>query len=203
MLHSLSGKVTNINPTEVYIENAGFTYRINITLNTYEAINGQDSCVLFTHLQVKNDGQSLSGFQLYGFATEEERSYFEAVTSVSGIGAATGRLMLSSLTPSEISSAIVLEDVGKITAVKGIGPKTAKRMILELKDKLTRITGSVAATELQVSSGTHNTMVIEALSALSMLGFNKTSAQKVVQQIMRDDSVDSVEELIKRSLKKL
>jgi len=202
MLHSISGKITNSNPAEVYLLNNGICYRLDITLNTFEAINGQDTCTLFTHLHIKNEGQSFSGFKLYGFATEEERTYFEAIVSVSGIGTATARLMLSSMTPSEIANAIVLEDVAKITSVKGLGPKTAKRLILELKDKLAKIEVVVTGKENNASVS-YNTMATEALSALSMLGFNKASAQKVVQHIIKTEEVDSVEEIIKLSLRKL
>ncbi len=201
MLDYINGKIIALHPTDVVLHNNGLGYRLNITLHTFEAIKNLEECQLFTHLHVKNEGQNLSGFALYGFANEEERSYFEHIIAVSGIGANTARLMLSSLKPKEIATAVAIEDVNRITSVKGIGPKTAKRLILELKDKLDRI--AVSTQNPQQSEVSHNTIAIEALSALSMLGFNKSAAQKVVREILNEGAANSVEEVVKLSLKKL
>lgn len=201
MLDFISGKVVSINPADVVILNNGIGYKINITLSTFDVIKNQTECQLFTHLRVVNEGQNISGFALYGFATPDERAYFEVIIGVSGIGASTARLMLSSLKPSEIATAVAIEDVNRITSVKGIGPKTAKRLILELKDKLGKVEIQSNSGE-QIASG-HNTIAEEALSALLMLGFNKTAVQKVIRDVIHKENATSVEQVVKLSLKKL
>lgn len=201
MVEQIKGKVVEMSPTDVVVDTQNFSFRVAITLTTYEAIKAKKDIMLFTHLNVKNEGQSFSGFELYGFATKLEREMFKTVIGVSGIGTTTARLMLSSLTPSEIANSIVLEDVDTIKSVKGIGPKTAKRMILELKDKLPA--AQADGTKQQVSAGANNTVAAEALSALTMLGFPKQSAQKVIQSVRKEHNINSVEELVKLCLKRL
>lgn len=202
MVEKIKGKVVSISPTDVIVDTIGFSFQVQITLTTFDEIKDQKEVELFTHLNVKNEGQSFSGFELYGFSTSIERDYFQTVTSVSGIGTATARLMLSSLTAQEISRAILLEDVDTIKSVKGIGPKTAKRMILELKDKLPE-TDSTQLERQKESPSKSNTYAEEALSALTMLGFPKKSAQKAINSILKQNKVTSVEELVKLCLKKL
>jgi len=201
MLDFISGKIVSVNPAEVILLNNGIGYKINITLSTFDEVKSKTECQLYTHLRVINEGQNVSGFALYGFATPDERAYFEAIISVSGIGASTARLMLSSLKPSEIATAVAIEDVNRITSVKGIGPKTAKRLILELKDKLGKVELHEKSGE-QMASG-HNTIAEEALSALLMLGFTKAAVQKVIRDVIKDENATSVEQVVKLSLKKL
>lgn len=203
MIDFIQGKLHSISPTEVVVEALPFGYRIQISLNTHQEIKDQENIKLFTHLHVKNEGQNLSGYDLYGFATELERDYFKTIISVSGIGTSTARLMLSSLQPTDINRAIMLEDVTTITKIKGIGPKTAKRMILELKDKLPQNHVDIVDSTQQISTPLNNTIESEALSALVMLGFGKNQAQKTINSILKNSEVSSVEQLIKLSLQKL
>lgn len=199
MIAYIEGKIAQKNPAFVIVENGGMGFKLNISLNTYGAIQSSDTCKLFTYLNIKNDGQSLAAFELFGFATELEREVFEQLVSVSGIGANTARMMLSSLTPQEVSTAIAQENVEVIKSVKGIGPKTAKRAILELKDKMLK------NMDADVSSPViHNTAKDEALSALVSLGFNRNVAEKAVMKALSKNEGDaSVEVLIKESLKQL
>lgn len=202
MLEYLEGQVVSMNPTYVIVKAGHLAYRLQISINTHDAIQQQNEVKLFTHLHVRNEGQSLAGFDLYGFATEEERLYFVTVIGVSGIGTATARLMLSALTPTEINRAIVLEDVDAFTRVKGLGPKTAKRLILELKDKIPQLDYSLEKNDN--SNGiSHNTIVSETLSALTLLGFSKQAGQKAIDEVLKTEQVSSVEELVKLCLKKL
>lgn len=202
MIEFIKGKVLEITPTEVVVDGQPFGYRVQISLNTFDEIKPQKSVLLYVYLQVKNEGQNLSGFELFGFATKLEREYFKAIIGVSGIGASTARLMLSSLKTSEIYRAILLEDDQTITKVKGIGPKTAKRLILELKDKIYKL-GEGQEVELEQQEPVNNTIANEALTALTMLGFSKQAAQKAIDRILKQDKIDSVEELVKECLKKL
>lgn len=200
MVEKINGKVIEIRPTEVVIQTQNFAFRVQITLTTYNEIKQLNEISLYTHLNVKNEGQSFSGFELYGFFTPVERDYFKTVIGVSGIGTSTARLMLSSLSVKNISQAIILEDVDTIKSVKGIGPKTAKRMILELKDKLPQTSSDSLEKD---SAQLDNTIATEALSALTMLGFPKNSAQKAINSFTKQGHVLSVEELVKLCLKKL
>jgi len=202
MIDFLHGTIVDLNPTQVIIQAGQIGYSLQISLNTHEVIKGKKEVKIFTHLYVRNEGQNVSGFELYGFATEEERMYFTTIIGVSGIGASTGRLMISAMKPSEIAQAILIEDVTRITKVKGIGPKTAKRLILELKDKIPQLGASSEENSLKVG-GEHNTIVTEALSALTLLGFSKSATQKAINSTLKTDSVDSVEQLITLCLKKL
>ncbi len=202
MIEFLQGKIIEISPTEIVLQHNGIGFRLQISLNTYDEIQKQKEVLLYTHLYVKHEGQNLSGFELYGFATKEERLYFSTIIAVSGIGVSTARLMLSSLQPKQIARAINLEDVGTITTVKGIGPKTAKRLILELKDKIPQIEGnseSGGIKQLEV----HNTIESETLSALVMLGFTKATALKAIRSVTKTETALSVEQMIKLCLKKL
>ncbi len=202
MLEYIEGTVEHLTPTFVIMKAGSLGYRLQISINTHAAISGQKQAKLFTHLYVKHEGQSFSGFDLYGFATEDERLYFTTVLGVSGIGASTARLMMSALKPSEIGRAIALEDVKRFTDVKGIGPKTAKRLILELKDKIPQVEYSLEH-NTDSTENLHNTIVSETLSALTLLGFSKQAAQKAIDSVLKTEQIASVEELVKQSLKKL
>ena len=171
---------------------------VKISLNTYEKIQTLDNCLLQTSLIVKNENQSVSGFELYGFFEEQEKDLFEKLISVSGVGASTARVMLSSFKPDEIRTAILGENEALIQSIKGIGPKSAKRIILELKDKV----GKMSAGAVLVSTP-NNTMKEEALSALIALGFNKQAAEKVIGKLQANGDARNVEGLIKEALKLL
>lgn len=194
MYDYIDGKLAFKCPAYVVIETNGIGYHINISLHTFSAIQDRERCKLFIWMHVKEDAHTL-----YGFAEEGERRLFLHLISVSGIGANTGRMILSSITPTEIQAAIVKGDVPLIQRIKGIGPKSAQRMILELQDKLKK-----EGPDSLISMPQLTTAKEEALSALVMLGFNKSSAEKVLVQATNNTSENlSVEHLIKIALKSL
>ncbi len=193
----IEGKISLKTPTYIFLENGNIGFQIHISLNTYQEIQHLDTCKLFTYMNIKKDGQNIAGFELYGFKEESEKVMFELLISVSGIGANTARVMLSSMSTQEIKNAILLENERAISSVKGIGPKTAKRVILELKDKVAKATDS-----LNMPINSHNNLREEALIALTMLGFNKNTAQNALQSIQKGNpNIDSVEDMIKQALK--
>jgi len=193
MYEYFSGRLVEKNPAYVIIDNQGIGYLINISLNTFEKIKDNESVKLFVHFVVREDAQIL-----YGFADEAERFLFRALISVSGVGANTARLVLSSLTTSEAYNAISTGDAAILQSVKGIGAKTAQRIVVDLKDKL------VKQEFFPDKVGTsHNTMKNEALSGLLILGFNKTTASKVLDKVLKQSDFGSVEALIKEALKNL
>ncbi|HCN82788.1 MAG TPA: Holliday junction branch migration protein RuvA [Sphingobacteriaceae bacterium] len=190
----IDGKLIFKCPTYVIIDAGGIGYHINISLHTYSNLPDNERCKLYTWLHVKEDAHTL-----YGFADEGERRLFLHLISVSGIGPNTGRMILSSITPAEIQTAIVKGDVPLIQRIKGIGPKSAQRMILELQDKLRK-----EGPDSLISLPKQNTAADEALSALMMLGFNKSAAEKALDQATKSDPGNlSVEQLIKFALKVL
>ncbi|QPH38394.1 Holliday junction branch migration protein RuvA [Pedobacter endophyticus] len=190
----IDGRLTFKNPAYVVIEAGGVGYHINISLNTYSALAEGEKCKLYTWLHVKEDAHTL-----YGFADEGERRLFLHLISVSGIGPNTGRMILSSITPVEIQTAIVTADLPLIQRIKGLGAKTAQRLVLELQDKLKK-----EGADSLISMPQHNTVKDEALSALVMLGFAKQTAEKTIDQILKvTEGTLSVEQLIKQALKKL
>ena len=189
----ISGKIAEITPAYAIIDNHGVGYFINITLNTFTAIGEQQEVKLFTHLQVLEDAHNL-----FGFYTAKERDMFEMLISVSGVGCNTARLILSSLTVNELSTAIANEDVRTIQAVKGIGSKTAQRLVVDLKDKV-RKTDYTEETVETVNSSVKN----EALSALVILGFSKNAASKALDKLLKQSPDASVEILIREALKLL
>lgn len=193
MYEYFNGKLAYKAPTHVIIDVSGIGYYVHISLFTFSQIKDQENCKLFISLQVREDSHTL-----YGFATEGEKKLFENLISVSGIGPNTGRMILSSNTPDEIQSAIVNGQVALIQKIKGIGPKTAQRLILELQDKLKKQGVEALSTSVQTQS-----VPDEALSALVMLGFNKAAAEKVLNTILKTESNLSVEDMIKLALKKL
>ena len=193
MITHIQGKLTEKNPTHVVIDCNGVGYMLNISLHTYSQIPDNEQLKLFTHLQVKEDSHTL-----YGFSSVAEREIFRLLISVSGIGASIARTMLSSLTPKQIREGIASGDVVLIQSIKGIGAKTAQRVILDLKDKILKI---YDIDEVSVSQG--NTSKDEALSALEVLGFVKKQAERVVDKIMIVQPDADVETIIKQALKNL
>lgn len=190
----IDGKLVFKCPAYVVIDAGGIGYQINISLNTYAKLQDKERCKLHTWLHVKEDAHTL-----YGFSDEGEKRLFLHLISVSGIGPGTGRMILSSVTPDEIQTAIVKGDVALIKKIKGIGPKSAQRIILELQDKLKK-EGFETLTEIPQ----YNSAKEEALSALVMLGFARNIAEKVLNNIPHKDSESlSVEQLIKLALKNL
>ena len=200
MIAYLSGKLTFKSPTYVIVENGGIGFKVNISLHTFSAIQQVEAVQLYTSLIVKNEGQSLSGYELFGFAEESEKDLFELLISVSGVGASTARVMLSWHKPDDIKHAILTENEALIQSIKGIGPKTAKRIILELKDKVAKA-GSTAGSTLTIAS--HNSAREEALYALIALGYQKAQAEKVLMKIAAANSGATVENLIKEALRNL
>ncbi len=193
MITHLRGKLVEKNPTHVIVECAGVGYFVNISLHTYSLLGDEEQVMLHTHLQVREDAHTL-----FGFADRQEREIFRLLLSVSGIGASTARTMLSSLTPTQVRDAIASGNVPSIQAVKGIGAKTAQRVILDLKDKVMKIQGMS-----EVSLESNNTNKEEALSALEVLGFVRKQAEKAVDKVLAKDPALSVEDIIKQALKNL
>ncbi|MFJ1435663.1 Holliday junction branch migration protein RuvA [Capnocytophaga canimorsus] len=194
MITQIQGKLVEKNPTHLVVDCHGVGYFINITLNTYSTLPQNEAIKLYTYLQIKEDAHNL-----YGFLTKAEREVFVLLISVSGVGAGTARTMLSSLTAAQVRSAIINGDVATIQSVKGIGAKTAQRVILDLKEKMTKLQDFEDIPHNEV-----NTNKEEALAALEVLGFVRKQAEKVVDRIMRTSSEQlSVEEIIKQALKNL
>lgn len=193
MYEYIQGILVEATPTYAVVDCGGVGYYIHISINTYSNISAQKEVLLYIHQIVREDAHLL-----YGFFSKEERTVFRQLISVSGVGANTASVMLSSMTVNEIVGAIQTDNVNAIKSVKGIGLKTAQRVIIELKDKIgtTGISGGDC-----VFSG--NTMKDEALSALVMLGFVKAQASKVLDKIVAGGGITSVEELIKQALKQL
>ena len=193
MITQIKGKLIEKNPTQVVVDCNGIGYEINISLHTFSSISADENIQLFTHLQVREDAHIL-----YGFFTVQERSVFRLLISVSGIGTSTARTMLSSLSPAQIQLAIGSEDVPTIQGVKGIGLKTAQRVIIELKDKIRSIQGSE---EIPVHKS--NTIKEETLSALEVLGYSRKTSEKVVDKLIQSNPEITVEDSIKGALNKL
>ncbi len=193
MIAHIQGKLVEKTPTEVVIDCGGVGYQINISLHTYSLLPNSDQIKLFTYLQVKEDAHTL-----FGFVEKSEREIFKMLLSVSGIGASIARTMLSSLEPKQIFQAIASGDVGTIQSIKGIGNKTAQRVILDLKEKVIKLYDLD-----EVSMVQNNTNRDEALSALEVLGFVRKSSEKIVEKIIKEDPDASVETIIKRALKSL
>lgn len=189
----ISGKVAELTPAYAVIDNNGIGYFINITLNTFTAIGEQAQVKLYTHLQVLEDAHNL-----FGFYTTQERDLFEMLITVSGVGCNTARLILSSLTVNELSTAIANEDVRTIQSVKGIGTKTAQRLVVDLKDKVKK-TDFVE----EIVGVVNNTAKNEALTALVTLGFGKNAADKALNKILKQQPDASVEVMIREALKLL
>jgi Holliday junction DNA helicase RuvA len=195
MITYLKGRITEKNPAYIVVETGGgVAYKVHISLNTFTQVKDLNEVKIFTHYIIKEDAHAL-----YGFFYEQERAIFQLLISISGIGANTARVMLSSLTVKELAGAIMAGNVSVIQAIKGIGTKTAQRVIIELKDKI----GKVSDVEKPENfSGFYGNSKKEALSALSLLGFPKNSAENALDKILKSEGMDlTVEELIKRALK--
>jgi len=193
MINHLQGRLVEKNPTDVVIDCNGVGYFVNISLHTFSQLPASENVKLFTHLQVREDAHTL-----YGFSTILEREIFRLLLTVSGVGASTARTMLSSLDPEQVRDAIASNDLATIQSVKGIGSKTAQRVVLDLQDKILKVFGMDA-----ISSVSSNTNKNEALSALETLGFARKQAEKVCDTIVKQDSLATVEMIIKQALKKL
>lgn len=195
MIDYIKGTIEELTPTETTFENNGIGYKILISLQTYEALNGKKDARIFIHHYLREDEELY-----YGFATKDERELFRLLIGVSGIGAATARMMLSSLTSDEIRNAILAEDINKIKSIKGIGLKSAQRLILELKDKVVKGAG---ADNSSLFAKTDNSATEEAVTALVMLGFTKANVNKAVTAVLKENPGATLEEIIKQSLKRL
>lgn len=195
MIDYIKGTIEEINPTETTIENNGIGYKILISLQTYEALNGAKDAKIYIHHYLREDEELY-----YGFASKDERELFRLVIGVSGIGASTARMMLSSLTCNELRNAILGEDLNKIKSIKGIGLKTAQRLILELKDKVSKGEGTDSTTLFVPAS---NPAVDEATTALVMLGFTKANVTKAVSAVLKEKPTATLEEIIKLALKRM
>jgi Holliday junction DNA helicase RuvA len=190
----LQGRFTKKTPAQIYVDVNGVGYEVNISLNTYSAIQGLDEGRIYTHLQVKEDAHTL-----FGFFGEEEKEIFQLLISVSGVGASTARMMLSSLKPSEVVQAIAQGNTKLLEGVKGIGKKTAERLVLELKDKVNKqnqSTGTFFAAQSSIEQ--------DAIVALTALGIAKNQAEAAVQKVMKlEPNTDHLEILIKKALKSI
>ena len=195
MIDYIKGKLVELTPTEAMVECYGVGYKALISLQTYEMLNNKEEVTVFIHHYLREDEELY-----YGFGGKDERELFRLLIGVSGIGASTARMMLSSLTSDEIRNAIIAEDINKIKSIKGIGLKSAQRLILELKDKVVKGAGTDNSTLFTVTS---NTATEEAVTALVMLGFTKANVNKAVSAVLKEKPDASLEEIIKLSLKKL
>ena len=197
MIDYISGTIKKLTPTSVIIENAGVGHIMEISLQTYDRLEGKADAIIYIQSQInQREGTQID----YGFSSEEERALFRKITSVSGMGASSARMILSSLSPSELKEAILCEDVTRLKSVKGIVLKSAQRLILELKDKFNK--DDEYNSELFISTDkSDNTK--EAMAALISLGFSKPNISKVIQTILKSKPSASVEELIKDALRLL
>lgn len=193
MIAQIKGRLVEKTPTYIVIDCSGVGYEVNISLNTYSALGDDELCFLYTHFIVREDAQLL-----YGFKEKSERELFRLLISVSGVGASTAMMILSSLSPNDTKQAIISGDVNTLKSVKGIGAKSAERIIIDLRDKIGKVESSGS-----ISTITNNTIKEEALSALIMLGFSKKPAENALTKVMSSGEELTVEELIKRTLKNL
>ena len=195
MLDYISGNIAELTPTRIVIDNHGMGYGIEISLQSYELLQGKEQVKIYIHEAV-NQRDATQVF--YGFASKDERALFELIIGVSGIGAASARMILSSISADELREAILSENVAKIKSVKGIGVKSAQRLILELKDKIVKGEGSNVES---IFKSDNNAEIDEATSALTMLGFSKPNINKAIQSIVKSHPDAKVEEIIKMALK--
>lgn len=195
MIDYIKGQIIELTPTELILECGGIGYSILISLQTYEAMQMQTQTVAYIHHYIREDEELY-----FGFATKDERELFRLLIGVSGIGVASARMMLSSLTSEEIRNAILAEDINKIKSVKGIGLKSAQRLVLELKDKIVKGAGADSGTIFRQET---SALAEEATTALVMLGFSKANINKVLPAILKENPGARVEDLIKAALKRL
>ena len=195
MYDYIKGNISEISPTEVIVECCGIGYSIMISLQTYDILKDRSEAKIFIYHYIREDDE-----QFYGFATKDERELFKLLISVSGVGVASARMMLSSLSDEEIRNAIIGEDVAKIKSIKGIGLKTAQRLILDLKDKIVK-GGGVDKANLTIQESNNN--IDEATTALLNLGFTKANISKILPAILKSDPQASIETIIREALKRL
>ncbi|MDC1105612.1 Holliday junction branch migration protein RuvA [Prolixibacteraceae bacterium] len=193
MYEYIKGNLTEVTPTYAIVETGGIGYQVFISLNSYQQIQSLSQATLWTHFVVREDAQSL-----YGFSDKEERALFRHLISVNGVGSNTAMVMLSSFPTQELLQAIQTDNVNVLKSIKGIGAKTAQRILIDLKDKVGKIEG-----EGQIVASQNNTNKNEALSAMVMLGFNKKAAEKVIDKILKENPAMEVEPIIKLALKSL
>lgn len=191
MYEYLKGKITDLTPAYVIIETNGVGYFLNISLNSFSQLQNKENAKLFTHLSIREDAHVL-----FGFTSNTERELFRLLISVSGVGPNTARMMLSSMAPSEVKRAISQEDVNTLKTIKGIGAKSAQRIIIDLKDKV-----GINEEDDQIIAPMNNTLKNEALSALEVLGFARKSAEKAVDKLILSEPDSLVENIIKKALK--
>lgn len=192
----ICGKIRSISPTSVLVDNQGIGFFIHISLQTYSSIKDKDEIQIYTHCVIKNESQASSVFAIFGFASEQERAVFLNLISVSGVGNNTAQLILSSFEPSDLVNVIASGNAGTLQKVKGIGAKTAQRIILDLKDKMHK-----GMNDLQIPVSKGNTIRDESLSALLTLGFNRLAADKAVEKSIKEHPQDAtVEKIIKSAL---
>lgn len=195
MYDYIKGNISEISPTEVIVECCGIGYSIMISLQTYDILKDCSEAKIFIYHYIREDDE-----QFYGFATKDERELFKLLISVSGVGVASARMMLSSLTDEEIRNAIMGEDVAKIKSIKGIGLKTAQRLILDLKDKIIK-GGGVDKANLTIPDSNNN--IDKATTALLNLGFTKANISKILPTILKSEPQASIETIIREALKRL
>jgi Holliday junction DNA helicase RuvA len=193
MIAYLSGKFSYKSPTVVYVDVNGVGYEVNVSLNTYSQIQDQETGTLYTHLQIKEDGHTL-----YGFSDLAEKAMFVKLIGINGVGAATARMMLSSLKPDDITKAIVQSDTRLLESIKGIGKKTAERIVLELRDKLGK-----TDVEFINSALIHNTLEQDALIALQALGISRPAAESALKKVLNGNEKYNLEQLIKKALQSI
>lgn len=198
MIEYIKGELTEITPAMAVIECNGLGYGINVSLNTYSAIQGKKEVKLYIYESIREDA-----YILYGFATKQERELFLLLISVSGIGGNTARMILSALTPSELCNVISSGNDKLLKTVKGIGLKTAQRIIVDLKDKISTTDIGTSTTSAPISITANNEIYEEAIAALTMLGFAQAPSQKVVATILKEEPEAAVEKVIKLALKRL
>ena len=197
MIEYISGNIADLSPTRIVIDNHGMGYGLEISLQTYEALRNSKEAKVYALTTVnQRDATEV----MYGFATKDERDLFELIIGISGIGAASARMILSAMTADEFREAIISENINKIKSIKGIGLKSAQRMILELKDKIVKGEGASLGVIFQADN---NADIEEATSALMMLGFSKPNVNKAIQAVLKKNPNARVEEIIKTALKML
>ena len=197
MIDYIKGTIAELTPTRVVLDNNGIGYRIEISLQTYETLEGKAEAKIYIYHYFR---QREDIEMYYGFATKDERELFELIISVSGVGVNSARMMLSSFSAEELREAILSEDVNRIKSVKGIGLKSAQRLILELKDKIVKGEGTASDSSM-LFQATSNEAIEEATRALTMLGFSKPNVNKAIQTIIKKNPGAKVEEIIKLALK--
>ncbi len=197
MIEYISGSIADLSPTRIVIDNHGMGYGLEISLQTYESLRDKKEAKVFVFTTVnQRDATEV----MYGFATKDERELFELIVGISGIGAASARMILSAMTADEFREAIIAENINKIKSIKGIGLKSAQRMILELKDKIVK--GEGAGSDV-IFKADNSSDIEEATSALTMLGFSKPNVNKAIQAVMKKNPTAKVEDIIKAALKML